>query len=215
MIRRKLCCLAGALCFWQAMAAIPAAAEVTLAVIAPKSGEYARAGEELFNGARLAVQEINDNGGLNGEKLDMLTIDDRCDDRLAVSTAEMLTLLKSKKIHRATRLFLHVQLIAGFAFLRAQAAKAGVLSIKQTHETRNDSQRKIVLRNMQNRLCGKYLKALGVGLRSSMRQPALPETLFSRKIPASDPLCKVLLPCLRPMIYLPGAVFSSLPKQDR
>ena len=98
MIRRKLCCLAGALCFWQAMAAIPAAAEVTLAVIAPKSGEYARAGEELFNGARLAVQEINDNGGLNGEKLDMLTIDDRCDDRLAVSTAEMLTLLKSKKI---------------------------------------------------------------------------------------------------------------------
>ncbi len=73
-------------------------AEVTVAVIAPKSGEYAGVGEELFNGARLVVQEINDNGGLNGEKLDMLTIDDRCDDRLAVSTAEMLTLLKSKRI---------------------------------------------------------------------------------------------------------------------
>ena len=76
----------------------PAKADITLAVIAPKAGEYAQAGTELFNGARLALQEINDNGGLNGERLDMLTIDDRCDDRLVVSTAEMLTLLKSKKI---------------------------------------------------------------------------------------------------------------------
>ncbi len=75
-----------------------AKAEITLAVIAPKAGEYVQQGTELFNGARLAIEEINNNGGLNGEKLDMLTIDDRCDDRLAISTAEMLTLLKSKKI---------------------------------------------------------------------------------------------------------------------
>lgn len=74
------------------------AAEITVAVIAPKAGEYTKAGAELFNGAKLAIKEINDDGGLNGEKLDILTIDDRCDDRLAVSTAEMLTLLSSKKI---------------------------------------------------------------------------------------------------------------------
>lgn len=73
-------------------------ADITLAVIAPKAGEYAKAGEELFNGAKIAIREINDNGGINGEKLDLLTIDDRCDGRLAVSTAEMLTLLSSKKI---------------------------------------------------------------------------------------------------------------------
>lgn len=73
-------------------------ADITLAIIAPKAGEYAQSGQELFNGAKLAVKEINDNGGLNGEKLDVLTIDDRCDDRLAVSTAEMITLLNSKKI---------------------------------------------------------------------------------------------------------------------
>lgn len=77
---------------------ISAQADITLAVIAPKTGEYAKAGQELFDGARLAAKELNDNGGINGEKLDMLTIDDRCDDRLALSTAEMLTLLKSKKI---------------------------------------------------------------------------------------------------------------------
>ena len=75
-----------------------ASAEITLAVIAPKAGAHSSIGKELFSGAKLAVDEINNNGGLSGEKLDLLTIDDRCDDRLAVSTAEMLALLKSKKI---------------------------------------------------------------------------------------------------------------------
>lgn len=89
---------AAAACFAAAFCCRTAAADITLAVIAPKAGEYAQSGKELFDGARLAVREINDNGGLNGEKLDMLTIDDRCDDRLAISTAEMLTLLKSKKV---------------------------------------------------------------------------------------------------------------------
>ena len=73
-------------------------ADITLAIIAPKAGENVKAGDELFEGARLAVKELNDDGGINGEKLDMLTIDDQCDDRLAVSTAEMLSLLNSKKI---------------------------------------------------------------------------------------------------------------------
>ena len=70
-------------------------ADITVAVIAPKAGDNVKAGNELFEGARLAVNEINDNGGINGQKLDLLTIDDRCDDRLAVSTSEMLSLLNS------------------------------------------------------------------------------------------------------------------------
>ncbi|MBQ8750748.1 MAG: amino acid ABC transporter substrate-binding protein [Alphaproteobacteria bacterium] len=75
-----------------------ALANVTIAVIAPKAGKYKKQGDELFNGAKLAINEINDNGGLNGKKLDILTIDDRCDDRLAISTAQMLSLINSKKI---------------------------------------------------------------------------------------------------------------------
>ena len=75
-----------------------ATANVTIAVIAPKAGTYKKQGDELFSGAKLAIQEINDNGGLNGKKLDIITIDDRCDDRLAISTAQMLTLINSKKI---------------------------------------------------------------------------------------------------------------------
>lgn len=73
-------------------------AEITLAIVAPKAGPYLKAGAELSKGAQLAAEEFNNNGGLNGEKIDFLTIDDRCDDQLAVSTAEMLTVLKSKKI---------------------------------------------------------------------------------------------------------------------
>lgn len=73
-------------------------ADITLAIIAPKTGEYAKEGAELFEGARLAAEELNDQGGINGQKIDLLTIDDRCDDRLALSTAQMLTLLKSKTI---------------------------------------------------------------------------------------------------------------------
>ncbi|MBP3688295.1 MAG: ABC transporter substrate-binding protein [Alphaproteobacteria bacterium] len=80
------------------LGAVAARAEVTIAVIAPKASSLAKAGSELFLGARFAAQEINEAGGINGEKVDLLTIDDRCDDRLAISTAEMLTLLKSKKI---------------------------------------------------------------------------------------------------------------------
>ncbi len=76
----------------------PTKADITVAIIAPKAGELKQSGNELFNGAHLAIKEINDNGGLNGQKIDILTIDDRCDDRLAISTAQMLTLLNSKKI---------------------------------------------------------------------------------------------------------------------
>ena len=74
------------------------AENITVAVIAPKQGEYKSEGEELFNGAKLAIDEINKQGGLNNKKIDILTIDDRCDDNLAISTAQMLALLNSKKI---------------------------------------------------------------------------------------------------------------------
>ncbi|MBR5598853.1 MAG: ABC transporter substrate-binding protein [Alphaproteobacteria bacterium] len=71
---------------------------ITVAVIAPKQGEYKKEGKELLNGAKLAIDELNKEGGLKSHKIDILTIDDRCDDRLATSTAEMLSLINSKKI---------------------------------------------------------------------------------------------------------------------
>lgn len=65
-------------------------AEVRIAVIAPKTGEYKMWGDELVYGAQVAVDEINRNGGVKGEKVKLFSIDDVCSDNLAISTAQML-----------------------------------------------------------------------------------------------------------------------------
>lgn len=41
---------------------------MNVAVIAPTDGDYKYYSEELINGAKVAVDEINENGGLKGKK---------------------------------------------------------------------------------------------------------------------------------------------------
>ena len=65
-------------------------ATVKVALIAPKTGEYKMWGDELNFGAKTAIDEINNNGGIKGKKLELMSIDDACSDNLAVSTAQML-----------------------------------------------------------------------------------------------------------------------------
>lgn len=72
-------------------------ADINVAVIAPKAGEYKNLGNELIVGVQIAVDDINSRGGLNGERLNLITVDDQCDDRLAVSTAQMMAVNVSKK----------------------------------------------------------------------------------------------------------------------
>ncbi len=73
-----------------------ASADVNIAVIAPQEGESKIFGDELISGVRMAVDGINADGGLRGEKINLITVDDRCDDRLAVSTAQMMAVNTSK-----------------------------------------------------------------------------------------------------------------------
>lgn len=73
-------------------------AEVTVALLAPKAGIYEQQGAELTKGVQKAVDEINENGGLLGEKISLLNIDDQCNDGIAVSTAQMLTLKKDVRL---------------------------------------------------------------------------------------------------------------------
>ena len=75
-----------------------AAAEVTIAVITPKAGDYAVQGAEITRGAKKAADEINATGGLKKQKIKVLDIDDQCRDSTAVSTAQMLSLGQSHKI---------------------------------------------------------------------------------------------------------------------
>lgn len=65
----------------------PASAEVVIAVAGPMTGQYASFGEQMRNGAELAVEQINAAGGVNGEMLRLVVGDDACDPRQAVNVA--------------------------------------------------------------------------------------------------------------------------------
>ena len=67
-----------------------------IAVVAPKVGDMAKYGNELIDGVQIAVDIFNQNGGLLGEKIKLITIDDRCEDSFAVSAAQMMTLSSSQ-----------------------------------------------------------------------------------------------------------------------
>lgn len=49
-----------------------------VAVIAPKDGDEAKFGLQLIDGVKIAVDEINSDGGLLGEKLELISLDDVC-----------------------------------------------------------------------------------------------------------------------------------------
>ena len=69
-------------------------AEINIAVITPMGNDYKYFSEELINGAKIAVDEINNRGGLQGKKINLLPIDDPCDDNLSLSAAQMMSLNK-------------------------------------------------------------------------------------------------------------------------
>ena len=66
-----------------------------VAVIAPKEGPMAKYGLELISGVQTAVDMVNEEGGINGEKINLIAIDDRCEDTFAVSAAQMMSLNSS------------------------------------------------------------------------------------------------------------------------
>ena len=84
-----------ALSFGLAIAATAALADITVAAVGPMTGQYAAFGEQLKRGAEMAVAEINEAGGVNGEKLVLTIGDDACDPKQAVAVANDLA---SKKV---------------------------------------------------------------------------------------------------------------------
>ena len=64
-----------------------ARADVTVGVALPRTGALASIGEQVLNGVRAAAQDINDHGGIDGQKLVLDVQDDACDPRQAVSVA--------------------------------------------------------------------------------------------------------------------------------
>jgi branched-chain amino acid transport system substrate-binding protein len=65
-------------------------AQITVGVAGPMTGQYASFGEQLRNGATLALEDINAAGGVNGQQLKLSVGDDACDPKQARSTADRL-----------------------------------------------------------------------------------------------------------------------------
>ena len=72
-------------------------AEIRVAVVGPMSispmtSQYAAFGEQLQRGAELAVRDINEDGGINGQRLTLVIADDAgCDSNIAVEVANELS----------------------------------------------------------------------------------------------------------------------------
>jgi len=68
----------------------PAAADITVALVAPITGDNAPTGAQLQNGAEAAVADINARGGVLGQKLALAIEDDGCNARRAIPMANKL-----------------------------------------------------------------------------------------------------------------------------
>jgi len=71
-------------------AALPAQAQIHIAVAGPITGEYAAFGEQMKTGAEQAVADLNKSGGVMGQQLVLDVGDDACDPKQAVSVANQL-----------------------------------------------------------------------------------------------------------------------------
>ncbi len=77
--------------FAASLALTPAAwADITIGLVAPLTGPVAAYGDQVKNGAEAAVDQINKNGGILGEKVVIKLADDAGDPKQGVSAANQL-----------------------------------------------------------------------------------------------------------------------------
>jgi branched-chain amino acid transport system substrate-binding protein len=70
--------------------AAPAYAEVRIGLAAALTGPMAWGGEQAARGADVAVADLNANGGVLGEQIELITADDYCEPGQAVAAANKL-----------------------------------------------------------------------------------------------------------------------------
>lgn len=64
---------------------------VKIGFYAPVTGPAAADGESVLNAAKLAVEKVNESGGIKGRKVELVNYDDSLDTKQAVSIAQKLT----------------------------------------------------------------------------------------------------------------------------
>lgn len=76
------------------------AQSIKIGALYPLTGGLASYGEPAFNAAKLAVQDINASGGINGAQLELVIEDHACDPKIAVSAYNKL--VNTSNIHILT-----------------------------------------------------------------------------------------------------------------
>lgn len=69
---------------------LPAHSEILIGVAGPMTGTYAAFGAQMVTGVQAAVDDLNANGGLDGDLVTLVTADDGCSDRQAGTAAQSL-----------------------------------------------------------------------------------------------------------------------------
>lgn len=67
-----------------------ALSDIDVAFVGPITGQVAAIGEQGVRGAQRAVDDINEAGGVNGEKINLIIGDDACDPKQAVNVANQM-----------------------------------------------------------------------------------------------------------------------------
>lgn len=72
-------------------ASIASAADtIKIALAGPVTGPVAQYGDMQFVGAKMAIEQINNTGGVNGKELEAVVYDDACDPKQAVAVANKI-----------------------------------------------------------------------------------------------------------------------------
>ncbi len=71
---------------------------IKIAIAGPITGPVAQYGDMQMSGAKMAVEQINAKGGVNGKKLEAVLIDDVCEPKQAVAVANQIVNQKIKYV---------------------------------------------------------------------------------------------------------------------
>lgn len=87
---KKLATLTAAIALTGGATLVNAAETLKIALAGPVTGPVAQYGDMQFIGAKMAVEQINRAGGVNGKQLEAVVYDDACDPKQAVAVANKI-----------------------------------------------------------------------------------------------------------------------------
>ena len=208
------------------MSAMPAAAEIQIGFANPLSGPYRATGHRNQVAAEIAVRDLNTNGGVLGEQVELIVADDACGIREARSAAR--TLIEAGVEVVIGHMCSHSSLMAAGHY---EAAGVLMITPSSTHPRVTEEGRRNVFRligrdDQQGQIAADLLarrhgdgriailhdgSTYGAGLayetKKRLRARGVEETLFARYLPAAvdqDAVVEELIDQRIEVVYIGG-----------